>query len=940
MSFQSFVTEKLQQITLALNAITANAKRIEELPEQIILDPHSKFHVSKDGVSESLEIQKIISAVNQGAYNRLISIDGELYLDENELKVPPLQGSINNIIYSTLVENTLPIPLSETGKIRRDIIVLNTASQIIRIAGPERIGIAVRPNIPFNTVLVTELLISDSTIGDPTDPEIGVFYISKAEKGEQIFATSGAYGPIAFLQKTTIRFTNNTTQITGMSFVGDEGAIYDGIIFTYINSGTVNLTLKNNAAGDFVKFFNNAAGDIIIPPSGIAQFRYSAGQNRLELLSVGTQNLESVLTTGNTTTKTAEFIAAGSHSTVAGNGVFTQANTGNEYVGIRSNMIQIAKGAGTLNVAAPSTGFNGNRSQIFQDKTGSIALLTDIYDNINGLNLIANQAAQEVYLQNGSGQTLATLNVAFLNNEGTTFFYNDVTEMLELRNDAGEILSEVPVSAFVSNLAKSIAFNGGNPFLLELRDTEGHPISSVTLSIGNITGLQSYLNGIDDVNLAQYNSINTIQANKVDTNGGNAIPGSIWNIVSVQSNGLGGVPYEDNPAAVGDISLIMARSLNTSKWIPANAISVKTFLGLNQVMNEQQVVSGGFPGWGGNLIRIGWDGSQLKAMVDSVQIGTIFTSTNPDPGTVRTTGDQTVQGVKIFENQLRSTNSMVSPVFRTIANPNATASRSWSVQGDSQAYGDFAISRQINNSSGPYVPEMYCNLDGNWGIGTTNPTVKLDIVGNIKSSSEVSSSSVRTGVLVFGNTAGNPNTREWIIIPNYSFNGTLDTIVRIDQNSPNFLALTVHPDGTYYYQKPVSVPPALTNDHAVNLGQVILKKDFAWTNITPTNLPGTFTVNAFRFCVKENTFILDINITQTGLGSTNADVVIGTIPSGILDPEKYIRISLTDYEISIKGLVGCYIQDNVVHIRVQDVSYEPTANVYRLRAPLPNALLS
>ncbi|AWG27194.1 hypothetical protein [Flavobacterium kingsejongi] len=151
---------------------------------------------------------------------------------------------------------------------------------------------------------------------------------------------------------------------------------------------------------------------------------------------------------------------------------------------------------------------------------------------------------------------------------------------------------------------------------------------------------------------------------------------------------------------------------------------------------------------------------------------------------------------------------------------------------------------------------------------------------------------------------------------------------------------SIHPDGYCYYQRPVSVPAAITQDHAVNLGQVILKKDFAWTNLTPTNLPGNFTVNAFRYRVKENTFILDINITQTGLGSTNAYVVIGTIPSGILDPEKFIRISLTDYEISIKGLVGCYIQDNMVHIRVQDVTYEPTANVYRLRAPLPNALLT
>ncbi|AWG27193.1 hypothetical protein [Flavobacterium kingsejongi] len=692
--------------------------------------------------------------------NAILSI-GDLTLVGNILTIPaPVLWKINGNGYIKNTATVFDIPFAAPGKSRIDILVVNTFSGIERISGSESEGIAFRPNTPINTLRITEITITDNSISQPTDPEIGNKYIPKIEKGEINFTTPGIVSAISFFERTTIRFTNNTTSVSGVSFIADLSNIYDGILFTFINSGTVNITLKNNAAGDFVKFFNNAAGDIIIPPSGIAQYRYSAGQNRLELLSNGTQNLESVLTAGSTTTKTAEFTGTGCHTTITGNGVFAQANSGNEYIGVRRNLIQIAKGAGTLNIAGISGGFTGNKNQSFQNKNGDIALLADIYDNINGLNLIANQAAQEVYLQNGSGDTLATLNVAFLNNEGTTFFYNDATEMLELRNDAGEILSEVPVSAFVSNLAKSIAFNGGNPYLLELRDTEGHPISSVILSIGNITGLQSYLNGIDDVNLAQYNSINTLQANKVDTNGGNAIPGSIWNIVSVQSNGLGGVPYEDTPAAVGDISLIMARSLNTSKWIPANAISVKTYLGLNQVMNEQQVVSGGFPGWGGNLIRIGWDGSQLKAMVDSVQLGTIFTSTNPDPGTVRTTGNQTIQGQKIFENELRTTNSIVAPVLKTIANPNATDSRSWSVQGDSQAYGDFAISRQISNSSGSYVPEMYCNPDGNWGFGTVNPAVKLDVVGSIRTNTEVSSASLRTGKLVFRNTIGNPDTRE------------------------------------------------------------------------------------------------------------------------------------------------------------------------------------
>lgn len=116
---------------------------------------------------------------------------------------------------------------------------------------------------------------------------------------------------------------------------------------------------------------------------------------------------------------------------------------------------------------------------------------------IEGLSLIANQANQEIYIKNASGETLSTLSVAFLNNEGTTFFYNETTENLELKNDTGEILSSIPVSAFVSNLAAQISL-GGNQ--LDLKDTAGNVLSSVSFTISNIEGLQAALdNKVDKV---------------------------------------------------------------------------------------------------------------------------------------------------------------------------------------------------------------------------------------------------------------------------------------------------------------------------------------------------------------------------------------------------------------------------------------------------------
>lgn len=98
---------------------------------------------------------------------------------------------------------------------------------------------------------------------------------------------------------------------------------------------------------------------------------------------------------------------------------------------------------------------------------------------IEGISLIANQAAQEFYLRNASGETLSTVSVAFLNNEGTTFFYNATTEKLELKNDSGEVLSAIPVSAFVSNIAATLNWNGNT---LELKNTDGTVASSAPLT--------------------------------------------------------------------------------------------------------------------------------------------------------------------------------------------------------------------------------------------------------------------------------------------------------------------------------------------------------------------------------------------------------------------------------------------------------------------------
>lgn len=183
MSFQSFVTERLAVITAQLNAIGTNAKKIDELPVQSTLSPVSKIHVSRGGVSESLEVQKIIDSIKNNTYNQLISI-GIITTLNNEVSIPAdARWQINGIRYNTIAVTKIPMPYSAAGTTRTDIIVANILSKIVRIAGAETAGIAVRPNIPVDSVLVTEINVSNTVISDFITPVIGDAFANKLDKG-------------------------------------------------------------------------------------------------------------------------------------------------------------------------------------------------------------------------------------------------------------------------------------------------------------------------------------------------------------------------------------------------------------------------------------------------------------------------------------------------------------------------------------------------------------------------------------------------------------------------------------------------------------------------------------------------------------------------------------------------------------------------------------
>lgn len=181
MSFQKFVTERLAAITASLNNIGTNSKRIFELPAQTTLDPTSLIHVSRDEVSESLEIQKIIDAINNGNYSQLLSV-GEISVTGLVVSIPSGASWVyENINYATVSITNITETLCAAGFLRKDILVANQSNQIVLIKGAESETIRIRPNIPIGSVLVTELDVDDTVVGTPTIPIIGNIYVKVTE---------------------------------------------------------------------------------------------------------------------------------------------------------------------------------------------------------------------------------------------------------------------------------------------------------------------------------------------------------------------------------------------------------------------------------------------------------------------------------------------------------------------------------------------------------------------------------------------------------------------------------------------------------------------------------------------------------------------------------------------------------------------------------------
>ena len=120
-------------------------------------------------------------------------------------------------------------------------------------------------------------------------------------------------------------------------------------------------------------------------------------------------------------------------------------------------------------------------------------------ENLEGINYTWSPTNRALTLFDASGTQLSQVSLVSLDNEGTDLRYNATTLSLELYNKDNELLDSIPVSSFVSSVGTQLQLNSNQ---LQLKDSQGNILSTVSFSVVSIQGLQTALDS--KLNIGSY----------------------------------------------------------------------------------------------------------------------------------------------------------------------------------------------------------------------------------------------------------------------------------------------------------------------------------------------------------------------------------------------------------------------------------------------------
>jgi len=359
----------------------------------------------------------------------------------------------------------------------------------------------------------------------------------------------------------------------------------------------------------------------------------------------------------------------------------------------------------------------------------------NLLNALGGLQFESDQVNAVLRIKDGNNNVLTSISLAYLNNEGTQFVYNATNNTLDLLNDAGQILSSIPVSSFVTNLVKSANWNGSTPFRLDFKDNAGTILFSIDYAVVNIQGLQAALN-LKQNNLTPGSNVQIVN---------NVISATDTTYTFTVGTGLGilkagqNVEYSIAQPTMDKINNGQtaytwgnhaSAGYATRNWVNSQGFAVNPTL--QTVSNNGNSTTNHLVLKGGATINgevFYNDGTQpLGIYTAASSQGDLYIGKHSNNTWIGTIGNINYTGDLVWENAIRAKSFRVANILTSDA-------RHYYLSPNANVYGDFTIF-STNSADTNIRYDFTIDNNGNVGIGRLNPTSKLHVQGRITAEGE------------------------------------------------------------------------------------------------------------------------------------------------------------------------------------------------------------
>jgi len=361
---------------------------IGSLPDGALL------YIVVDGVSYKATKADLLAGVIGGnLFSQLITI-GETTIDGNDITIAAgTSAQIGANIYTTDDPQTFTIPFSSAGKLRTDIIVINTSGVLALVSGTEG-DIAVQPAIPTNTVLVTKIEVAEDGIGAVPEPtyltidERAAITYANAPSEDNPFATMDDLPEPATPQNLPSVLSQGNRTIHEVTAPYTSQTVDKGR-FLFVQNGTVVIDVDDaeHANGDELDIQNQRTNGLQITFLGSAVFPDSTNvvlvppSGRILLKKLSTNNWNYSIITNSRILNLENILGSGFGSIMHVADTFEFVNgSGNLIYSLEAAFLNIYKTAG---IGGKLSMFNLTDYRQFElpDEDGTVALQSYV-DNI------------------------------------------------------------------------------------------------------------------------------------------------------------------------------------------------------------------------------------------------------------------------------------------------------------------------------------------------------------------------------------------------------------------------------------------------------------------------------------------------------------------------------------------------------------------------------